>query len=135
PGVIVPLREHLRSDEDVHALGAHLVQHRLQRPLAARDVAVDASDARLGEGRLQACLDALRALSERCEVEAAAARAGGGNPLAMTAMMATQLRGGAVHDEIRAAARARRVPEARAAGQGRRETARRAEDGAVLALL
>src|SRR5207247_8322470 len=66
------------------------------------------------------------------EVRAAATRARGGNALATPAMVAAKLRRAQVQDEIRAAARAGRMPGARAAEEHRREPAAIHEDERLL---
>jgi hypothetical protein len=83
----MPLRQHLRADEDVDPVGGDLRAHRFERAARARRVAVDARDARVREHGGQRRLEPLRPETPRQQVDVAARRARTGAAVRVAAMM------------------------------------------------
>ena len=129
------LREHLGADKDVDFAGADQAEG--FRECAARgcSVAIHAGDDGAGHDFAQGFLDALRPLADRSKVGAAAIGAVSGRSLPVAAVVAAQLSRAKVEHQVRAAARAGRVPATVAAVQHRREAAAVDEDEALLASL
>ncbi len=80
-GKVVPLRDHLRADDDVDRPRGHAAQHVGDRAAAADGVAIDAGDARLREPLAEIGLEPFRADASLLQVfaaaDAACARHGG----------------------------------------------------------
>ena len=76
---IVALGHHLRADQDIHFAAVHAVERFLRAALLARGIGIDAQNPRLGKQLLQALFQALRAASQRLQVDVAARGAMAGN--------------------------------------------------------
>ena len=72
---IVAFRQHLGAHENLHVAGCHGMQQRVERPLAARAVAVEARDARPWKQRAELLVDALCAGADGDPLAAARAAA------------------------------------------------------------
>jgi hypothetical protein len=105
----------------------------LERTARGRRIAIHARDGRLWKRFAHRLFDSLGAVPDRCDVIRAALGATRGRALAVAAMVAAQVAGTEMDDEIRAAPRARRMPAAGAAMEHRRKAAPVDEDKALLA--
>ena len=130
---IVPLRDHLRADQDIHLARVHVRKQRLRAAFAARAVGIDAQHARTRHRARKRLLDALRAASHRRDIDVAAIRTRLRNPRFPAAMVTTQGRARAcaarhTHcnaDSRRPSRRHRTTGSARShAGSGTRGSAR-----------
>ena len=117
---MVPLREHLSTDEDVGLAGRHPAQGGLQRALAPDGIPVDASQPRGGKRLAEGRLDPLRARPDRTQVLGAARRTECGHGGLGAAVVAAQQTRPAVQRHARVAARAGRRPPAVVTEQSRR---------------
>src|SRR5439155_9504172 len=98
-------------------------------------VAIDPRDAGARQCRVQRFLDALRAMADGGDVGAATAGTLHRHALLVPAVMAAHAALGAMQHQVRAAARAGRMPLAGAAEEHRRETAPVEEEERLLAAL
>ena len=73
---VVPLGDHLRADQNIDAAGGERAQNLLEGALAARGVAIEARDARIGKQRAQRLLELLGARADEIDVLGGAFRAG-----------------------------------------------------------
>ncbi len=120
---VMPLRDHLRADENIDLARMHIGKERLRAAFAARAVSIDAQHARARHRARKRLFDALRAASERRDIDVAALRARARNARLPAAVMATQRAFGLMQHDIGAAARAAGDPAARIARQLRRVAA------------
>src|SRR5260363_422136 len=62
---IVPFRDHLRAEQNIHIARVHPVKEHLRAPFTACAIGVQTRNPRAGEGRQEAFFNALRAASKR----------------------------------------------------------------------
>src|SRR5215470_4028039 len=107
---VVPLGEHLRTDQDVYLASGDLSMHVCERSPPPRRIAVDTEHARFCELAPKRILEPLRAVANREEVAISTTGTGGGDVFGVPAVVATQAVRFTVHDETGCAARAHRLP-------------------------
>lgn len=121
-GDVVPLRDHLRAEQDVVLAAPKTLEDLLMREFRRRRVAVHADDARRRHERGELLLELLRARAEVLDVAAAALRADVRHGLLHIAVVALEL-AVAMVDERQAAVAAADDLAAGAAHDERREAA------------
>src|SRR5712691_5108654 len=115
---MVSLGENLRADEDI---GVRRALEQIFEPVPrAHRVAVHAQDARPRKFFLEHKLDPLRPASKCLQIRVTAFWTGARNAFGQSAMVATQLLHGQMHDHVRRTAPAALNPAAGGAGERRR---------------
>ena len=125
---IVAFGQHLRADQDARAGRRQVFEQRVARVPAARRVAVDTHDGRVGKVRAQRFLEPLGALSDRMDRESAAHRTRARDRLTESAVMAAQAPRRLMQRQRALAIRTLRAPAAVVAHQHRRVAAAVLED-------
>src|SRR3546814_5554809 len=86
----MPLRHHRGADQNIDFASMHGIEGLLRAAFSPRRIGIYAHDARVRKNRLQTFFYSLRTAPQRLQIHIAAIRAGLGNPLLITTMMATQ---------------------------------------------
>ena len=116
-GEVVPLRQHLGTDDGIDLAGVHAIEQRLQRTAAAGRIAVHPGDAQAVDSRLESARDPLGAEPEATHVPGAALGALDDRRALRRAVVATQPFVFAMKHQMRIAPVAIRDPSAGMAHQ------------------
>src|ERR1700686_4266862 len=98
--------EHLSPYQNVHAFPPDIILHSVPGMFAPCTIAIDAKNARIGKAFTQRLFEALRTLPQTLQILVAARRAGGWQPLLVSAIMAAHNGVMNMPDQARAASNA-----------------------------